>query len=188
MKKLLLITGDIAAGKTTFSRILSRRCGAAAFQKDTVKEILGNHIAFLDRTENKQLSLAAVELMIHIFTALSESGAALILEANFSAEELEKLHAAATESGYEVLTLVLRADVETLYERYLRRIREEHRNPVHLSAPLHIREEFERYVEQGRREAIPGEQIAIDASDFSFQTDEELLEKIDRFMTAPLGT
>lgn len=40
MKKLLLITGDIAAGKTTFSKILSQRYCAAVFQKDTVKEIL----------------------------------------------------------------------------------------------------------------------------------------------------
>ena len=182
MKKLLLITGDIAAGKTTFSRILSQRSGAAAFQKDTIKEILGDHIEYLDRAENKQLSLAAVELMIHIFSALSASGVPLILEANFSGAELEKLHAAAAGSGYEVLTLVLRADVETLFERYLHRMREEQRDPVHLSAPLHIREEFEHYVEQGRREEVPGEQIAIDASDFSFQKDEELLHKIDCFM------
>ncbi len=41
MKKLLLITGDIAAGKSTFSKILSARYSAAVFQKDTVKEILG---------------------------------------------------------------------------------------------------------------------------------------------------
>ena len=42
MKKLLLITGDIAAGKTTFSKILSAIYGAAVFQKETVKQILGD--------------------------------------------------------------------------------------------------------------------------------------------------
>ena len=36
MKKLLLITGDIAAGKSTFSKILAERYRVAVFQKDTV--------------------------------------------------------------------------------------------------------------------------------------------------------
>ncbi len=49
MKKLLLITGDIAAGKSTFSQILSARYSAAVFQKDTVKEILGEWIGFQNR-------------------------------------------------------------------------------------------------------------------------------------------
>ena len=46
MKKLLLITGDIAAGKTTFSKILSKRYSAAVFQKDSIKEVLGDTIGF----------------------------------------------------------------------------------------------------------------------------------------------
>lgn len=183
MKRLLLITGDIASGKTSFSNILSARCGAPVFQKDTVKEIFGDRIDFLDRAENKQLSLAAVDLMVYMFAAISRSGVPLILEANFRAEELERLRAAADERGYEVLTLVLRGEIETLYRRYIHRMNEEGRHPVHLSAPLHIREEFERYVEEARREEIPGERIEIDATEFSFQTDETLLGAIDAFLT-----
>ena len=68
MKKLLLITGDIAAGKSTFSRLLSARYGAAAFQKDAVKEVLSDRIGFHTREENKALSYAAVDMMCHIFS------------------------------------------------------------------------------------------------------------------------
>lgn len=71
MKKLLLITGDIAAGKSTFSKILSERYGIAVFQKDTVKEILGDFIGFQNRKENKKLSNAAIELMCHIFSRMA---------------------------------------------------------------------------------------------------------------------
>ena len=49
MKRLLLITGDIAAGKTTFSNQLAQRYSVAVFQKDTIKEILGDNIGFRDR-------------------------------------------------------------------------------------------------------------------------------------------
>lgn len=67
MKRLLLITGDIAAGKTTFSNQLAQRYSVAVFQKDTIKEILGDNIGFRDREENKKLSNAAVQLMAHLF-------------------------------------------------------------------------------------------------------------------------
>ena len=63
MKRLLLITGDIAAGKTTFSNQLAQRYSVAVFQKDTIKEILGDNIGFRDREENRKLSNAAVQLI-----------------------------------------------------------------------------------------------------------------------------
>ena len=44
MKKLLLITGDIATGKSTFANILSKRYHTNMFFKDSVKEVLGDMI------------------------------------------------------------------------------------------------------------------------------------------------
>ena len=182
MRRLLLITGDLATGKTTFSNLLSARCGAAVFQKDRIKETLGDEIGFRDRAENKRLSVATVALMTQIFSSLAVCGVPVILEANFRENELKKLHEIADKSGYRVLTLVLRGDLDVLFERYCHRMREENRHPLHLSAPLHVQEEFRRYVLDARREAVPGETIGIDATDFSYQTDEALLEKIDAFM------
>lgn len=40
MKKLLLITGDIATGKSTFANILSKRYHTNMFFKDSIKEVL----------------------------------------------------------------------------------------------------------------------------------------------------
>ena len=181
MDKLLLITGDLATGKTTLSRRLGTREGAVVFQKDTIKEILGDHIVFHNREENKALSVATVALMTHIFSQLGGRGVGMILEANFSESELSALHELASERGTQVLTLVLRADLDLLYERYLHRITCENRHPVHLSAPLHLREEFDRYILAARVGTIPGETIEINANDFAYQTDEELLGRIDAF-------
>ena len=124
MRKLLLMTGDIAAGKSTFSEILSKRYGIAAFQKDSIKEVLGDIIGFHNREENKRLSDATIEIMCHIFSKAMVTGNSLILEANFHEEELKKLHAIAHENQYDVLTLVLRGDAEILYDRYLFRMNE----------------------------------------------------------------
>ena len=68
MKKLLLIMGDLATGKSTFASILSKRYGANMFGKDTIKEVLGDTIGFSNREENLKLSKATMELMMFMFT------------------------------------------------------------------------------------------------------------------------
>lgn len=182
MKKLLLITGDIAAGKTTFSDLLARRYGVPVFQKDRVKEVMTDVLGFQGRAESKALSKAAVEVMGHIFAGLAAAGGDLVLEANFREAELEKLQAMAEEQGYRVLTLVLYGDGEVLHQRYLRRAREENRHPVHLTNPLEDKEEFLALARWVREEPVPGEKLVIEASDFSYQEDPNILAKVDAFM------
>ena len=174
MKKLLLITGDIAAGKSTFSKILAERYRFAVFQKDTVKEILGDSIGFRDREENKRLSNAAVETMCHIFMQIAATGGAVILEANFHEAELEKLHTIAHAKEYDVLTIVLR--------RYLHRMKEENRHPVHLTTTLDVKEDFIKTAEWIRKEKVMGETLVVEATDFSYQEDSVVLARVDSFM------
>ena len=182
MKKLLLITGDIAAGKTTFSRILSERYHSAVFQKDSIKEVLGDTIGFQNREENKKLSNATLGIMFHIFSQTVQTGGDLILEANFHEHELEKLHSIANQNQYEVLTIVLRGNPEILYQRYLHRMNEENRHPVHLSTTLDVKEDFLKTAEWIKKEKVMGETLVIEASDFSYQQDPAVLNQIDSFM------
>lgn len=182
MRKLLLITGDLATGKSTFSNILSRRYDTNNFFKDSIKEVLGDTIGFSNRKENRRLSNASMELMYFIFSEFAKLGKNLILESNFHTGELEKLHKIASENNYEVLTLVLCGDVEILHKRYLNRMQNENRHPVHLSTTIDIFEEFKKCTEHLRSERIPGNTVHINADDFTYQTDMGILSKIDDFM------
>ncbi len=182
MNKLLLITGDIAAGKSTFAKILSERYCIAVFEKDTIKEILGDCVGFCNREENKRLSNATVEIMCHVFFRIAVTGNNIILEANFHEAELEKLHSIAREHQYDVLTLVLRGDTDVLYRRYIHRMNEENRHPVHLSTTLNIKEDFVKTAEWIRNEKIAGTILEIDATDFSYQEDPAVLGQIDSFI------
>lgn len=182
MKKLLLVTGDLATGKSTFAGMLSGRYDTNVFYKDSIKEVLGDTIGFSNREENLKLSKATGELMMHIFSEFAKLGKNLILESNFHEEDLVRLQEMASESGYDVLVLVLRGELETLHKRYLHRIYHENRHPVHLSTTLDVFEDFKDYIERGRKEKIIGEALCIDANDFSYQTDKEVLTKIDEFM------
>ncbi len=100
---------------------------------------------------------------------------------NAPTEEEAKL-ALAVEHDYEVLTLVLRGNVDVLHQRYLHRMQNENRHPVHLSTTLDIFEDFKAYTEHSRQEEIPGNVLEINADDFSYQTDGAILAKIDNFM------
>lgn len=182
MKRLLLITGDLATGKSTFADMLSKRYDTVVFMKDTIKEVLGDTIGFANREENLKLSKATMELMIFVFTEFATLDKDLILEANFHKADLERLQEIATAHNYEVMVLVLRGDVNILHKRYLNRIYKENRHPVHLSTTLDIFDDFKKYVETGRKEEIIGNALKIDANDFSYQQDETLLSEIDRFM------
>lgn len=182
MRKLLLITGDLATGKSTFSDTLSKRYDTVVFMKDTIKEVLGDTIGFANREENLKLSKATMELMIFAFSQFAKLNQDLILEANFHKADLERLHEIAAVHNYEVMVLVLRGDVNILHRRYLNRIYNENRHPVHLSTTLDVFEDFRQYLETSRNEEITGNVLQIDANDFSYQTDEKLLAEIDGFM------
>lgn len=180
MKKLIIITGDLASGKSTFSHILAERFGIEVYNKDTIKEVLGDTIGFTNREENLKLSHATVGLMIHIFRTYAQCGHDVILEANFHTGEMNKLMEIAGEFGYRVLTVNLYADEHVLFERFRNRIENENRHPVHKSVGLDTFEDFCRYIETSRREVIPGERIDVDAMDFGYQKDEELIDRIGR--------
>lgn len=182
MNKLLLVMGDLAAGKTTFSELLAKRYQTIMFNKDSIKEVLGDTIGFANREENLRLSKATMELMYFIFGQFAKMQKNLILESNFHTAELNQLHKLAAEQDYEVLTLVLRGDIDTLHKNYLNRMEKENRHPVHLSTTLDVYEDFKGYIERTRKEEIPGNMIYIDATEFSYQKDAELLGKIDVFM------
>ena len=181
MKKLLLVMGDLATGKSTFSAILSQRYDANVFNKDSIKEVLGDNIGFTNREENLKLSAVTMELMIFLFSEFTKLNKDIILEANFHKADVERLYKMAADHNYDVLTLMLRGDLAILHKRYLNRIYNENRHPVHLSTTLDIFDHFKAYIEDARKEEIDGNVIQINANDFAYQTDKELLAKIDEF-------
>lgn len=184
MKKLIIIKGDLASGKTTFSKILSKKYGISVFNKDILKEILGDEIGYSNREENLKLSRAAVEIMIHNLKEFIKLEKPIILESNFHKNELDKIFSIAEKEGYKVLVLNLIGDLNILYERFLKRIVNENRHHVHLTTTLDKKDEFISYVTRSRYDYDAKNIIEINASDFSYQNDEIILNKIDLFINS----
>ena len=149
MQKLIVITGDLAAGKSTLAASLSERLGIPFITKDTLKEIACDIIGYQTREQNRLLSITATRDMIYFFKQCALVGNDLIVEANFRTDELVELRDLASQYDYQVILLVLTGDIPLLYQRFLDRLPTRH--IAHRSLNLNYSyQRFEDYINELR--------------------------------------
>ena len=141
MQRLIVITGDLAAGKSTLAMALSARYQIPFITKDALKEIACDIIGYSSREENRELSIVATGDMIYFFKQCALANQDLILEANFRTEELNELKSIAGQYHYKVVLLVLTGDIPLLYQRFLDRLPGRH--IAHRS--IHLEESYEKF-------------------------------------------
>ena len=178
MRKVILIGGVLAAGKSTYANILKEKYNLTVVTKDRLKEILGDNIYVETREENKKLSVICFDLMKYLLECNMTN---LVLECNFKDYELIELKKLCSELDYEVLTLVFDADNETLHKRFNKRLNE-NRHYVHKSQDFTDINDFIPVIDQLRYAPYFGEIVKVDCNDFSYQNDEELFRKIEIFL------
>ena len=122
MNKLIIISGDLASGKSTLASSLSAKYYIPCLTKDKMKEILADDIGFTNRSDNVRLSHGAVDQMLYIFEQCAKVGADLILEANFHQMEMSLLYRLVHRYNYQSCLIVLYGDKHLLYERFLARV------------------------------------------------------------------
>lgn len=177
--KIIVITGTLASGKSTYAKILSEKLNLLLLTKDQIKEILGDDIGFKNREENLLLSKATMDIIFYVLTRAVKSNTNLILEANFHQEEIDYLK----NLQEDILVLNIDADEKILYKRFMNRIENENRHKVHQSAGLTDYHAFVEYLEKARKINFNGLScIKINANDFSYQEDPNLLMIINDFL------
>lgn len=182
MNKIIVITGDLATGKSTYAELLSQKYHILLLTKDKIKELLADQIGFKDRTENLRLSRGSMAVMFYVLAESMKISAPLILEANFKAIDIKTLYDLTWEK-VPVLVLNFTADYEILYNRFKRRIEKENRHPVHQSAGLLDFNKFKEYLDIGRAiDLSKFKVINVLANDFSYQNDLQLFQEIENFL------
>ena len=166
MKRLYLISGDLASGKSSLADSLSLYLNIPCLKKDEIKERFCDMYGFKNREENRNLSIKAVNYMIDAFENFAKLGQDLILEANFREDELLKIRDIVSKYGYDVQFYLLQADIEVLYQRFLDRLPSRHE--AHMS--MHLEEsidKFAEYIYAQRREKTVFIPFEIDTTDKS---------------------
>ena len=173
-KKIIVIGGYCATGKTGFAARLSRELGVPYFAKDYVKNALNRSFPVRNRADSKQLSAIAFDAIAFNVERLMEVGLPVIVEANFvmrenhgGVKEGDVLRGLVARYGYQSLTYIFAGDLPTLYARFVARdvlpergvanqMWGEYTYEDYLDGNLHL-VEFD----------IGGEIVKIDATDFS---------------------
>jgi predicted kinase len=182
-KKLIIVTGYLAAGKTTFSTKLSQSLQLPCLQKDTVKSVIGREIEMKSRTESSLFSRVTFDLMMHFADRLMACGYPFILEGNFNQGNGVVLQELIDHYGYETLTYFFQGDLGILHQRFLERDLSEERDPVNKIHGLLDRfEDFENVAIALDAFSVSGTIMRIDGTYFSPSKDESAIESARNYL------
>ena len=183
MANLILICGDLAAGKSTLAASLSEALNIAYLTKDSLKEIACDAIGYESREENRQLSIAATDSMIYFFNQCALVDQSIILEANFREDEIARIKEIADSSHYRVLLINLTGDINLLYQRFLDRLVNRHiaHRSLHLDYSI---DRFASYINEIRNQNLLYPAFTIDMTDLD---EEEVTEEALAIIHQELG-
>ena len=180
MRKIILIGGVLAAGKSAYANILKEKFNLTVITKDRLKEILGDNILVKNREENKKLSVICFEIFKYLLECNMSD---IVFESNFKDYELIELEKICNELNYEVMSLVFDADNEVLHQRFIKRL-DENRHYVHKSQDFSNINDFVPIINHLRNAPYFGKIINVWCNDFTYQNDESLFDEIKEFINS----
>jgi len=174
MNKVIIVGGYCATGKSTFSRKLSQLFKIPCFNKDVIKEVLGDGFGPENNMVEKKGSAATFLLMLHIAESFIKTGKLCILESNFKLKEIEQLKILLDKYNCKCFTFIFKGDFNVLFDRYMERDIAEKRHWVHNTAGENINNFRDGHLQLGIGEIGIGQTIIIDATSFEKVNYDEL--------------
>lgn len=172
-KKIIIVEGYLASGKSTFALHLSKAAGVPCFIKDTFKIALCKSIDVADRAENSRFSTVAFDAMMYVTERMMESGYPFILEGNFvpagvkKADESMVIKQFIHKYGYAALTFKFRGNTRVLHQRFVEREKSPDRGKVNTLGFEPSYEDFDGWCHNLDNFHAGGEMVTVDTTDFS---------------------
>jgi predicted kinase len=180
MKQVLLITGNLAALKSTLAKRLSNDLNVVCLNKDDMKEVLGDTIGFSNREENLKLSKATFGMMIKLMLDILKVHDLVVLESNFKSNEIQYLNEVVSSHDIRQSIVFFTGEVGVLYERYVRRQPERHH--VHTSTGLISFENFKMSMAPFDLALYGNRSFMYDTTVMNDEKYQELLKKIKELL------
>ena len=174
MNKIIIIGGYCATGKSVFSRKLSQLLNIPCFNKDTLKEVLGDGFGTDNNMVFNKGSFTTFLLLLHIAEKFLQVGKICILESNFKLKEIEQIKTLLDKYNYKCLTFIFKGNFDVLFERYMKRDIAEKRHWVHDTAGEDKDNFREGHIQLGIGETGIGKIINIDSTSFEKVNYDEL--------------
>ena len=185
--KIILISGYPAAGKSTFSRELSKRLNIPCFNKGLIKEVMADGFGIENEellNRDKKSSRTTFMLMLHIAEQFMQTGRNCILESNFQTlyplpvSESEQIKNLIEKYNCECLTFLFTGDLDVISERYFNRDSERHWTHGRAAA----KDSIKKYCVANRLDEFEiGKTIVVDATSFDEVNFNDLFEIARKF-------
>ena len=185
-----MVGGYCASGKSTFSRRLSQLINIPCFNKDVIKEVLGDGFGqsggCFDAASGGMVidkgSRVTFLLMLHIAEEFLKAGMPCILESNFKLNEIEQIQSLLDKYNCRCLSFIFKGDLDILFYRYMERDDSEKRHWVHSTAGENSENFGQWHLQYGIGKACIGKTIITDATSFTDIDYDELYSAAQEFM------
>lgn len=173
VKKIIIVEGYLASGKSTFALRLSETVGIPYLIKDTFKSALCKNIEIANRSESSKFSVVTFDAMMYVVERLMETGCPVIIEGNFVPSGVKKIDESGElkrlidKFGYTPLTYKFKGDTRILHKRFVEREESAERGQANKMGFEVKYEDFDRWCHNLDSFSIGGEVIEIDTSDFT---------------------
>ena len=181
----ILVTGIPASGKSTMAKAIAEKLNLPVISKDTIKELLFDHVGFRSREEKVNLGIASMEIMYYAAEQLMKAGQPFVLENNFEYSSERGIKDLLEKYQYPALTITLTGDYEVIFQRFLERDASPDRHRGHVVNDCYPEKRsvspedakitsisYENYM-QGIKQrgfdtfSVDGKWIRVDTTDFS---------------------
>ena len=168
-KNIIIITGELAAGKTSYGRKISRVLEIPFFSKDEIKEKLYDSFSYtnLDYESKRKLGAISYSIFYYIMEEHMKVGSPLIVESNFVKESVLIIKKLLTKYNYRSITVRFEGDLHILHKRFLKREYSTERHEGLISNRLFDDfENFEQAAIKSKEFKINNNEIIVDTTDF----------------------
>jgi len=172
--KIIITGGYCATGKSTFARKLAGMFNIPCFNKDVIKEVLGDGFGPENNMVVRKGSATTFLLMLHIAERFLQTGKICILESNFKLKEMEQIKILLEKYNCKCLTFIFKGDFDILFDRYMKRDVTEKRHWVHDTFGENLDNFRDGHLKSGIGETGIGQTITIDATSFDKVNYDEL--------------
>lgn len=187
-KKIIVITGCLASGKSTFALGLARQVNVPYLIKDTFKSAICRSIKIPGRSVSSQLSAAAFDGMLYVTERVMETGGPIIIEGNFMppgvkpVDEAGAIRELAGRYGYSKLTFRFTGDPAVLHRRFTEREQSPERGDANrIGSPVSL-ETFRQWCRSLDGFDIGGQLVEVDTTDFAAAGLDRCIERAVEFL------
>ena len=186
--KVIIITGWCASGKSTFADRLAEAINIPCISKDRFKESMADGFIDDKKTLQQRGSKAAMGVFLHIAECLIKTDTMCILESAFTAQQIEKVKVLTEKYNAECLTFQFVGDVDVLVGRYWDRqqkIHWSHQFDEMATDKIAFKQQYIKgHVNSCRGEAVFGQTIRVDTTDYNTVDYEALIKQAKNFVGA----